>query len=367
MEDKTLLAEVDAMSLFRPPIVRSATAALDRSLFSKTFPIAAARVSNPKNISRLMVQLDKSHEVLNLDRRKRLQIDPDPVLASKGGKCLLLNPKVKPDDWNTWSKVLQEASEKDEIKVIPYDLVLDYDYWQYLDIMTSLLPEDAQAEIPVGFTMVGHVAHLNIKEQYLPYRKIIAEVIVDKNPNIRTVINKTDGVGTHSEFRTFGYEVLFGPDDMNVEVGEGDCVFKFDYSKVYWNSRLQTEHKRLVDMFNPGEVVCDVMAGIGPFALPAAKKEVFVLANDLNPESYKYLKEGIVRNKVSEIVQPFNEDGHTFIQHAADHLLTQTAGSHATITLPIRAAKQPRHHPAPKPWGPPPPKRSSSPPQSRTS
>lgn len=67
-----------------------------------------------------------------------MQIDPDPALASKGGKCLLLNPKVKPDDWNTWSKVLQEASEKDEIKVIPYDLVLDYDYWQYRTCVQNL-------------------------------------------------------------------------------------------------------------------------------------------------------------------------------------------------------------------------------------
>lgn len=101
-------------------------------------------------------------------------------------------------------------------------------------------------------------------------------------------------------FRTFAYEVLAGPDDMNVELSEGDCVFKFDYSKVYWNSRLQTEHKRLVDSFKPGEVVCDVMAGVGPFAIPAGKKGVFVWANDLNPESYAAMVEGVKRNKVSE-------------------------------------------------------------------
>ena len=119
------------MSLFRPPIVRSATAALDRSLFSKTIPLAAARVPNPKNISRFQALLNKSRELLELDRQKPVQIDPDSALASKGGKCLLLKPEVKPNDSNTWSQVLQEASEKDEIDVIPYDLVLDYNYWQY--------------------------------------------------------------------------------------------------------------------------------------------------------------------------------------------------------------------------------------------
>ena len=85
---------------------------------------------------------------------------------------------------------------------------------------------------------------------------------------------------------------------MNVTLSEGNCIFKFDYSKVYWNSRLQTEHKRLVDMFRPGEVVADVMAGIGPFAVPAGKKGVFVWANDLNPDSVEALKDAITRNKV---------------------------------------------------------------------
>jgi tRNA (guanine37-N1)-methyltransferase len=85
---------------------------------------------------------------------------------------------------------------------------------------------------------------------------------------------------------------------MNVEISEGNCIFKFDYSKVYWNSRLQTEHKRLVDLFEPGEVVCDVMAGVGPFAVPAGKKGVFVWANDLNPDSVESMRDAVVSNKV---------------------------------------------------------------------
>jgi tRNA G37 N-methylase Trm5 len=121
---------------------------------------------------------------------------------------------------------------------------------------------------------------------------------LDKNPPLKTVINKVDNVGAENEFRTFAYEVLAGPDDLNVEVTEAGCIFKFDYSKVYWNSKLDTEHKRITALFKPGEVVADVMAGIGPFAVPAGKKGVFVWANDKNPESFRYLEQAVRKNKV---------------------------------------------------------------------
>ena len=129
---------------------------------------------------------------------------------------------------------------------------------------------------------------------------MIADVLMDKNPTIRTVINKVDEVGEQSEYRTFSYEVLAGHPDMNVQVHEQDCTFAFDYSKVYWNSRLEAEHRRLVDRFEPHQAICDVMAGVGPFAIPAGKKRCFVWANDLNPESYNSLNDAVTMNHVRD-------------------------------------------------------------------
>ncbi len=63
-----------------------------------------------------------------------------------------------------------------------------------------------------------------------------------------------------------------------------------------------TEHQRLVGLVKPGDVLFDVFAGIGPFAIPAAKKGCTVLANDLNPESYRWLQYNIDLNKVTEQV-----------------------------------------------------------------
>lgn len=70
---------------------------------------------------------------------------------------------------------------------------------------------------------------------------------------------------------------------------------------MYWNSRLGTEHERLVNLFTPNDVVADVFAGVGPFAIPASKRGSAVLANDLNPESFKYLQRNIEGNKVRSL------------------------------------------------------------------
>jgi tRNA (guanine37-N1)-methyltransferase len=317
---------------------------LDRSFFQKNVPIKAARVFERKNISVIRTRLEKSKDILREERIPSVVSDPDDNLAKVGRKCVLLRPEIRltsthSDDSGAsvnggidgaerevpwpYSPIVAELVREELISIIPYNLHLDYKHWTYHDIMTSILPASEQSEVPSGFSQVGHVAHLNLRKQYLPYKDLIPEILLDKNPSVRTVINKIDDVGEESEYRTFRYEVLTGPDDMNVTVSESNCTFSFDYSKVYWNARLHTEHARLVDLFQPGEAVCDVMAGIGPFAVPAGKKGCFVSANDLNPDSYTALVEAIKRNRVGEYVKAFNEDGQAFIQGAAAKLLEE--------------------------------------------
>lgn len=139
---------------------------------------------------------------------------------------------------------------------------------------------------------------MNLREPALPYKYHIGAVVLSKTASqgITTVVNKLDTID--STYRNFQMEVIAGEEDFVVTQHHLDCTFTFDFSKVYWNTRLETEHRRLVEMFSPGQAVCDVFAGVGPFAVPAGKKRVFVLANDLNPDSYTSMVGNLKANKV---------------------------------------------------------------------
>jgi tRNA (guanine37-N1)-methyltransferase len=252
-------------------------------------------------------------------------------------------------DPNTWSPKLRDLERDGTVGLIPFQVHLDYNYFTYSEIMNAIIPPPETAkqhdEIPTGFSQAGHVAHLNLRERYWPYKHLIATVLSDKNPSVRTVINKLDNVGTENAYRTFQYEVLSGEDDMNVTLREQECTFSFDFSKVYWNSRLHTEHERLCAIFKEEEAICDVMAGIGPFAVPAGKEKCFVWANDLNPDSYKALVNAIKINKVGDYVRPFNDDGLRFIRTATADLLREKS-SHKVPIYPKK--KTSRNDPKPQ-------------------
>lgn len=288
---------------------------LDKSLFKQTLRVVGLRVE-AKKIGRVVKAL---HGHL-LNRPRLRNVVPDPTNASpyanSSSKLVLLNEKVT--DAETLTPLAPELVaflRQESLATVQHAIDLDYAYFPVDQVLSQLLPDGM--DIPSSFESVGHIAHLNLRDGQLPYKHLIGQVILDKNPALRTVVNKTDNIET--EFRTFPMEVLAGDDDLNVEVHESKAVFRFNYAEVYWNSRLQQEHLRMIRKISPADVVCDMMCGIGPFAIPLALKGCKVLANDLNPRSYHYLCENIKINKVGDRVDAFNLDGRAFV----DKLLSE--------------------------------------------
>jgi tRNA (guanine37-N1)-methyltransferase len=311
-----------------PPVVVKGLTTLNKELYRQVLNIPAARVQASK-VGQLRTALDRNL-VLTLPRIKTVINDStDPQK-----RLLLLNPDLIQIESHELllKKEVQEYSDKMaefkkfEAEGCVHELVLDYDYWNSDEILAATLPDGM--DVPSSFETIGHIAHLNLRSEHDPFKYLIGSVILDKNPAIKTVVNKVGAI--EATFRFFQMELLAGQDKLQVEVKEEGCIFTFDYSMVYWNSRLQHEHRRLVQNFKKGERVCDLFCGVGPFAIPAAKKGCLVYANDLNLESVKYLEINKDRNKIPpKNLLIFNSDARDFIMQS--HYLLNKDNSNETL------------------------------------
>ncbi|KAL0094823.1 guanine(37)-N1-methyltransferase [Phycomyces blakesleeanus] len=319
------------MSIFFPP-AHHGMKVLNRAAFKKSYDVIGVRV--PAKRVGIVVKAF-GNNLLNQPRLRNVAEDS----GSKETKLVLLKADLRREDLENLPQEAKKVMETDVLGVVDHHIDLDYDYWTSEQIMHAVMPKDAK-EIPSSFTQTGHIAHMNLREEYYPWKTIVGEIILDKNKNITCVVNKTNSIDT--TYRYFKMELLAGDGNMMTMVKESGCRFKFDFSKVYWNSRLHTEHERLVRMFKPSENVCDVFAGVGPFALPAAKGGAIVYANDLNPSSYEWLNENVQLNKIdSKKIHTYNMDGREFIKKAVQDLQETSTEwktfDHFVMNLPATA------------------------------
>ncbi|KAF8640691.1 hypothetical protein AX17_000347 [Amanita inopinata Kibby_2008] len=306
-----------------PPIHREMRDRLDRSAFQKTLSVLAARVP-PKKTGNLLKAPPMKRALMDLPKIRTVVPDPS---NPDGDRLVLLRVANEAD----LLKESLEYIEHESNGLVAHKVVLTYDYWTADEILHAILPEELCEGSPSGFAMTGHIAHLNLNDEYLPYKHLIGQVILDKNKQVKTVVNKLDSIDT--KFRFFKMELLAGEPNYIVQHHESDCRFTFDFTKVYWNSRLHTEHHRLVQKFSPEDVIVDVFAGVGPFAVPAARKGCAVLANDLNPESAKYLEKNVLDNRVVDFVRVYAEDGRDFIRAAVARVYDEPFTAYTGLAL----------------------------------
>ncbi|KAH9246818.1 hypothetical protein BASA81_015596 [Batrachochytrium salamandrivorans] len=270
--------------------------------------------------------------------------------GQEAGKVILLHPTLVESDLG--SVLLSFPTSKVEHRQV----VVEYANLPADEVLRALLP--AGVEVPSGFETVGHLAHLNLRPEQLPFKHRIGQVLLDKsNSNLKTIINKTGVIET--QFRTFPMELLAGENNYVVEAKCNGYRFRFDYSKVYWNSKLSEEHERLSNKhFVSNQVlVVDAFCGVGPFAVRAATKGCLVLANDLNPESVDSLAVNAKLNKVgwddrrqlvgarekqtpqSGVISAFNRDARQFLSRVFHSIVLPTTVSevHVVMNLPAIA------------------------------
>ncbi|KAG6515758.1 hypothetical protein ZIOFF_026187 [Zingiber officinale] len=189
-------------------------------------------------------------------------------------------------------------SRSSSFELVQCQLTLFYDYWSMSELLEALLPEGLI--VPTGFETIGHIAHLNLRDEHLPFRKLIAQIVLDKNrPKIQTVVNKMDAI--QNEYRTMQLEVLVGNHSLVTTVVENGFVFKLISEKFIGILSWQLRDNDL------SAVSQDLMS------YPFLQQVKCVFANDLNPNAVEYLERNIVLNKLERKVEVFNMEGRRFI------------------------------------------------------
>jgi len=166
--------------------------------------------------------------------------------------------------------------------------------------MKAVLPEDANPPDISVLSRIGPLLHLDVPKPLLEYKKLIAEVICDKEREVQTVFGEPEEEGG------FANEVLAGPQNYHIELSHQGSSFTFHldtakFGDVYFDTKLAAERNRLVDSFGPGQAVADVFSGVGALGVAAAKRGSIVFANEQKENVYGLLIENRRNNKVNRL------------------------------------------------------------------
>lgn len=127
-----------------------------------------------------------------------------------------------------------------------------------------------------------------------------AEKILALRPSLHTVVYAKGEVS--GEYRTRELVILAGKPTSRTQVTEYGHRFTVDLAGAYFSARLSTERQRILDQVQEGEVIFDMFAGVGPFAITLAGKAALVVAADLNPHAIELMLENLAQNRVKNVL-----------------------------------------------------------------
>lgn len=170
------------------------------------------------------------------------------------------------------------------------------------------LPTELVDSVPQAFDTIGDIVVIDIPPKLKTYQNLIGEAILQNQKNVKTVLAKAGDIS--GIFRVRDYEFIAGENKTNTIHREFGCQYYVDVARAYFSPRLSNEHMRVASLVQAGEVVADLFAGVGPFAVLIGKHclEAKVYAIDLNPDAVDLLKVNVRVNRVDSRVFPICAD-----------------------------------------------------------
>jgi len=168
----------------------------------------------------------------------------------------------------------------------------------YKDVVR--LPDGLRPLLPTSFDVVGDIAIVKLPHELAPHGAAIAEAILRANTSVHVVAADE---GVKGELRVRQLRHLAGPDRTETVHREHGLTYAVDVARAYFSPRLGSERMRVAEQVRPGEVVVDMFAGVGPYAVLIAKRRQprVVYAFDANPDAIEHLEENVRRNRVTGV------------------------------------------------------------------
>jgi len=183
-----------------------------------------------------------------------------------------------------------------------------------IELLKNKIPKNLLASAPHAIDFVGDIAIVEIPSELCKYQNLIGKTILEANSNVRTVLAKAGIVSGTYRLREFA--IIAGEPKTETIHKEYGCQYHVDVAKAYFSPRLSFEHNRVSNLVKENEVIVDLFAGVGPFAIQIAKthKNVDVYAVDVNPRAIEFLKKNIRSNRVDEKVHPILGDARQVVK-----------------------------------------------------
>ena len=170
------------------------------------------------------------------------------------------------------------------------------------DRLRSVAGDAVARTMPSGYQRLGRVLVLRLPESLRPQFGTIGAAW-QQELRVETVLVRTGPI--EGELRRPTTETIAGT-GTETEVVEHGVRWRFDAAQVMFAAGNRTERVRAGRLVRAGEAVADLFAGIGYFAIPAARsgRATRVVAVEKNPVAFRYLQLNVEANGVAGRVVP---------------------------------------------------------------
>ncbi|MDD3174853.1 MAG: class I SAM-dependent methyltransferase family protein [Candidatus Nanoarchaeia archaeon] len=167
--------------------------------------------------------------------------------------------------------------------------------------LEKILNKEELKQVKTAFDTIGTIAILEIPESLNHKAKEIAQVLLQSNPTIKTVLRKTsihEGV-----FRTQERSYLAGEDTQIAKYKENGVDLEVNVSEVYFSVRLSTERTRISQLVQEGEDILVMFSGAAPYPCVLSKNTLAksMVGVEINPVGHEFGLKNVAKNKIKNV------------------------------------------------------------------